>query len=367
MTAPLVTADDCPACGRVHGAPTSWPQCPEHGHWMYENGLTDAGWAYACQAWQCPHTHTQQERATMTTATEAATAALAIRDGQDFWDGKQLAALTQLGVEGAPQGDLAVFFHYCQATGLDPFAKQIRLRKDRHKVNGEWQESWSIETEIDGYRVIAHRAAKRDGVTLSYGPPKWYDRAGGAHDIWLGDEPPAGASLTVYKDSAPFPAVIRFKSFAKYTSAGQLMAQWATMPDHMIAKCAEAQALRKAFPHDLEGIRVSDEPDRITAPPLTVQQEPPKAVAAPRQRPPQRRAPANGGKVTEALNTAIGKRFDKMDITDPDERDNWLHRLAGKPNGEELTDHDLRGALGDLAHLDDLEALVKWCTPEDAS
>ena len=53
--------------------------------------------------------------------------ALTIQDGQEFWSAHQLAALVQLGVKDAPNGDLAVYFHQCQRTGLDPFARQIYM------------------------------------------------------------------------------------------------------------------------------------------------------------------------------------------------------------------------------------------------
>lgn len=316
----------------------------------------------------------------MTSTNENATAALAIRQGQDFWDGKQLAALRQLGAEEAPEGDLAVFFHYCQATGLDPFAKQIRLRKDRSKnAKGEWEYRWGIETEIDGYRVIAHRAAKRDGVTLSYGPTKWYDRAGGAHELWLGEEPPAGAALTVYKDGAPFPAVVRFKSFAKFTNQGQLMAQWATMPDHMIAKCAEAQALRKAFPHDLEGIRISEEnaPDPTHGPangaPARAPQSSAPATAAGGR--PRTKASANG---RQALANGIRAEFDRLGLDDHEERAVYVNRLNNLPPDapwSALTDKQLAVALEALSEKDDdgaylvpdVAALVELCNPEPAT
>ena len=63
-------------------------------------------------------------------------AALAIRPGQQMWTDKQAAALAALGIKGATKADLAVFMHYCQKTGLDPFSRQIygimrRVKGDR--------------------------------------------------------------------------------------------------------------------------------------------------------------------------------------------------------------------------------------------
>lgn len=114
------------------------------------------------------------------------------------------------------------------------------------------------------------------------------------------------------------------------------------------------------------------EPKTPPAPSVTAGNGKRQAIAAVRQKPAQRpqkaaqepAQPAGRSKVTEALMAAIGQRFDSMDITDPDERDGFLHQLANKPNDDELTDHDLRGALGDLAKLDDRDALVKWCSAE---
>ena len=52
---------------------------------------------------------------------------LAVKSDQGFWDEKQLAALKQIGLGNAPKGDLAIFLHHAQKTGLDPFARQIYM------------------------------------------------------------------------------------------------------------------------------------------------------------------------------------------------------------------------------------------------
>lgn len=306
----------------------------------------------------------------MTTDTGAA---LAIRQGQDFWDARQLAALTQLGVENAPKADLAVFLHRCQVTGLDPFAGQISMVRRGGR--------YVIQTGIDGYRVIAKRAAEREGVELSYAPTRFKDAAGGwQEEPWIGDEPPAGAHVTVYKSGKPFHGSARFKSFAAYTKEGKLMAQWAVMPEHMIAKCAEAQALRKAFPHDLESIITTDEAHAAPAQ-VTVQQVTPMSRTAVWPEPPSPREPEQEERQArpvpriprgdvEGLRKAIAAQFDAIDIPDEEERDVYACKLANKDpekGAQQLSERDLRFALDSLAHCADLAALVELCAPEPAA
>ena len=192
-------------------------------------------------------------------------AALAIRPGQDMWDPKQEAALTQLGIKGATRADLAVFLHYCQKTGLDPFSRQIYMIERAGKQ--------TIQVGIDGFRVIRDRAARRDHVTVEYRPTIWYDHDGAEHTVWLTPDPPAACRVDILKDGALYPGVARTAAYMQTSKTGDPAAQWRTQPDHMIEKVAEAFALRRAFPHDLGGLYTDDE---MPAPP------PPAAPRRPR-------------------------------------------------------------------------------------
>jgi hypothetical protein len=178
--------------------------------------------------------------------THQPSAALAIRPGQEMWTDKQKAALVALGIKGASSADLAVFMHYCQKTGLDPFSKQIYLIGRRTKVveyiDGRKVENWvdkqTIQVGIDGFRVIRDRVAERHGVTVEYEDTIWYDRDGGQHKVWLREDEPAGCVVTVVKDGHRYPGALRFNSYAARTrDTGELTGQWKTMPDHMIEKC----------------------------------------------------------------------------------------------------------------------------------
>jgi len=173
---------------------------------------------------------------------------LSVTTTQDFWDEKQLAALRQIGLTDAPKAELAVFLHYCQRTGLDPFARQIYMISRGGK--------YTIQASIDGLRIVAQRSGNYGGQTMV----EWCGEDGIWKDVWLENTPPTAARVGIYyKDVVnPTYATAKFESYA-VAYQGKLSGLWAKMPDLMIAKCAEALALRKAFPQDLSGIYSSDE------------------------------------------------------------------------------------------------------------
>jgi phage recombination protein Bet len=182
----------------------------------------------------------------VTTVATRQTTDLSISPDQETWTEKQKAALTQLGVKGASNADLAVFFHYAARTGLDPFARQLYMIQRAGKQ--------TIQTGVDGFRLVARRAADQARETLSYGPVEWSGPEGQWQEVWLADTPPAAAKVTVYRAGQAFPAVVLWREFSQTTDT------WKRMPAHMLAKVAEVAALRKAFPQDLSGLYSEDEP-----------------------------------------------------------------------------------------------------------
>lgn len=192
------------------------------------------------------------------TIEQHAGSSLTLHADQDYWNDRQLAALTQIGVDRASPGDLAVFMHVAQRTGLDPFARQI------HMI--ERQGKWTIQTGIDGFRLVARRAVDRSGETLSIGESQWAGQSGEWADVWLSDEPPAAARVTVYRDGQAFAGTALWREYVQTKRDGNVTHMWATRGAGQLAKCAEALALRKAFPMDLAGVYTSDEMERETPP-----------------------------------------------------------------------------------------------------
>ena len=184
--------------------------------------------------------------------------ALAVRDDQEYWDKNQLAVLEQSGIEqDVTEAELRAFMHECQRRKLDPFSRQIYLIGRYDKRKG--RKVYKSQTSIDGFRLIARRAADKSGIDYSYEDTIWYDANGGRYDIWLSNQPPAGAKVVVIRNGCRFDAVARFGAYVQLDSHGNTSGQWRNMADVMIAKCAEALALRKAFPEDLGGIYTEEE------------------------------------------------------------------------------------------------------------
>lgn len=224
-----------------------------------------------------------------------ATSAVAIRPGQEMFDDRQTAALAVLGVKDATKADLAVYFHVCQQTGLDPFLKQIYLIARQEKVRDQWVTKQTIQVGIDGFRVIRDRAAKREGIEVEYSRTIWYDSGGGEHKVWLRAEPPAGCEMTVYKDGRPYPAVLTFAEYVQTNRDGKPTGKWRDAPAHQLEKCVEAFALRRAFPQDMAGVRLPEEMgDDDAGPPAAAVRTARGEIVRERPRQPAGPAPATG-------------------------------------------------------------------------
>lgn len=149
--------------------------------------------------------------------------------------------------KGATDLELELFLHACKRTGLDPLMKQIYCIKRGDKM--------AMQTGIDGYRLIADRTGKYAGSD----EPAYVL----ADDGW-----PDVASVTVTKmvDGVPckFSASARWKEYCQESSP-----MWKKMPFLMLGKCAEALALRKAFPAELSGVYTHEEMGQADEEPVT--------------------------------------------------------------------------------------------------
>jgi phage recombination protein Bet len=138
---------------------------------------------------------------------------------------------------GASDDELELFLYTAKRTGLDPLARQIYAIKRSGKM--------TIQTAIDGYRLIADRTGQLAGISDYI-----FDTEEGKN--------PGKATVTVHKivngTAREFTASARWSEYSQPSSP-----MWQKMPYLMLGKCAEALALRKAFPADLSGIYTAEE------------------------------------------------------------------------------------------------------------
>src|SRR3954465_10440814 len=151
--------------------------------------------------------------------------------------------------------ELELFVYQCDRSQLDPFSDQIYAIYRWDSRLGD--EKMRVQVSIHGLRLVADR-------TQRYAPGNeyWCGKDGVWRDVWLADEPPVAARVTIRKlvggDLIEFSVPALWKEFAP-RSNGKLTGLWPTKPALMLAKCSEALGLRKAFPHETSGLYIREE------------------------------------------------------------------------------------------------------------
>jgi len=155
---------------------------------------------------------------------------------------------------GVTDDELRLFLYQASRTGLDPLTRQIYAIVRKSKYGGH---RMTIQISVDGFRLVAQRSGEYRGQL----GPFWCGPDGRWVDVWLEDTPPVAAKVGVLRANfvEAVYGVARTAAYAARDEGGRLAGLWRTMPDTMIAKCAECAALRKAFPHELSGVYAADE------------------------------------------------------------------------------------------------------------
>lgn len=175
----------------------------------------------------------------------------------DSFSERQIEILKNSICKGISTEEFEIFLMACKKTQLDPFMRQIyAVKRKIKKPDGSWGEAMTIQTGIDGYRLIAERTEK-------YAP--------GPEPTYICDANGMLLSATAYIKKQTKDGSWHSVSSSAYleefcqtfvdrsTGEKKPSGMWATMPRTMLAKCAEAQALRKAFPAEMSGVYTKEE------------------------------------------------------------------------------------------------------------
>jgi len=147
------------------------------------------------------------------------------------------------------------FLQYVERTGLDPAkghcCMMARWNKDMKAFISKPM------AKIDGLRAIADSTGQYKGQTA----PQWCGPDGIWTDVWLKKEYPTAARVGIYREGfvEPVYSIALWTSYVQTTKDGDVTLMWHKFGYLMLAKCAEALSLKKAFPQALGGLYTDDE------------------------------------------------------------------------------------------------------------
>lgn len=156
------------------------------------------------------------------------------------------------------QDEFDFFVTFCEEKGLNPWLRHIKPEV-RHNAEAGRNEIKMITT-VDALRIIAVKTGEYEGRK----GPTFFGDSGLVCDLWMRPEPPNAAQVSVFRKGfrEPIVGTAMWDAHCQFTEeAGKRVPTefWLRMGSHMLGKCAEAHALRAAFPERLGGLYINDE------------------------------------------------------------------------------------------------------------
>lgn len=236
---------------------------------------------------------------------------------------------------GAKDESIKLVIGYCKAQSLDPMQKPVHIVPMSVKVGDDYKWRDVIMPGVGLYRTQAVRTGQFAGVSEPEFGPDVTEKLGEI-DITF----PQWCRVTVRRllsngQVGEFTAIEFWKEnyATKKRDTAEPNAMWRRRPRGQIAKCAEAQALRKAFPEmigatptaeEMEGKVIDDDAmviDGATGEVVTkpsVQQ--PRAKTEPAKTETQAKpvAPDNSGPITEGMKRVITAKLTATALSETD-------------------------------------------------
>lgn len=173
------------------------------------------------------------------------------------WSDEQQDLIRQQVCPGASDAELKYFAQVCAHRDLDPFADEIT---GIMRWNGKTRrEELKIQVTVEGLRALAQRT----GLYAGQSEPLWCGPDGEWRDVWPDtSKPPTAAKVSVYRSDWREPAVgkAHYAEFVQLDNGGKPTPMWKKMPANQLAKCAERQAMIRAFKREMRaaGVDVDD-------------------------------------------------------------------------------------------------------------
>ncbi len=179
----------------------------------------------------------------------------------------QLDLVKKTVANGASEAELKLYLYDCARQGVHPLDRLLHFTKRGGR--------YTPVTSIDLMRIRAAETGEYAGSDDAVFQPKPTGMDPDKKHL-----PPSCATVTVWRlvqgQRCSFAATARW---AEYCPSGGSDHMWQKMPHTMLAKCAEALALRKGFPRQLAGLYASEEMDQADAKSVVLVEAPGAPVA----------------------------------------------------------------------------------------